>query len=115
MPMNLAEATPARGLDPDRVPSGAVRAPAMAPSPERRSLLGDTCLDLTERVALIGLYAWLVARLLANFWATREAGSLLLLPSEGLLILFLLIRRRTSEVSRRPGEWALALAASCAP
>jgi protein-S-isoprenylcysteine O-methyltransferase Ste14 len=64
---------------------------------------------------VLGLYGWLVARLLTSYWSNGGIGSLLLLPSEGLVVAFILVRRPASDVSRRPGEWLLALAATCSP
>jgi protein-S-isoprenylcysteine O-methyltransferase Ste14 len=72
-------------------------------------------LDWAERLSVLALYAWLVWRILANYLADRQLGNLLLLPSEGLAVVFLLLRRSSTEISRRPIEWALAMAATCAP
>jgi protein-S-isoprenylcysteine O-methyltransferase Ste14 len=96
-------------------PEPALARPATSPSREGRNRLGDRCLDWGERLLLLGAYGWLVARLLGGYWATGGMTSLLLLASEGLVVFFLLVRRRASEVSRRPGEWLLALAATCSP
>jgi protein-S-isoprenylcysteine O-methyltransferase Ste14 len=64
---------------------------------------------------VLALYGWLAVRLFTDLGSAALVASLLLLPSEGLAVVFLLIRRRTSQVSRRPGEWLLALAATSAP
>jgi protein-S-isoprenylcysteine O-methyltransferase Ste14 len=64
---------------------------------------------------LLGFYGWLVARLLIGYWSNGGVASLLLLPSEGLVVFFILFRRRASELSKRPAEWLLALAATCSP
>jgi protein-S-isoprenylcysteine O-methyltransferase Ste14 len=92
-------------------------APALGrkPGAESRELLSDSFLDWAERLLLLGFYGWLVARLLARWWTDGGFVSLLLLPSEGLVVFFILFRRRTSEASRRPGEWLLAMAATCSP
>jgi protein-S-isoprenylcysteine O-methyltransferase Ste14 len=87
---------------------------APAPPAVRRNLLTDACLDWVERLAVLAFYGWLVVRLLNGYWTNGDLASLLLLPSEGLVVLFMLIRRRPREVSRRWGEWFLALSASCA-
>ena len=80
-----------------------------------RRLLTDRFLDWTERLLLLAFYGWLVVRLLDGYRDSGDVASLLLLPSEGLIVFFMLIRRPPSELSRRWAEWLLALAASCAP
>ncbi|HZT80428.1 MAG TPA: isoprenylcysteine carboxylmethyltransferase family protein [Gemmataceae bacterium] len=86
--------------------------PAAAPG---REWLTDARIDAAERLLVLALYFWLAGRLLYHWWFQGQVGNLLLLPSEGLVVLFMLIRRRANEVSRRPGEWLLALGATCAP
>lgn len=71
--------------------------------------------DFAERTIIVVLYAWLCVRLGASFHATHQLGSLLILVSEGLVLLFLLVRRGAQELSLAPREWALALLASAAP
>ncbi|WP_394841974.1 hypothetical protein LZC95_33475 [Pendulispora brunnea] len=73
-------------------------------------------LDLSERILVLGLYGALVVCIVDSIRADGFGlGNLLLLPSEGLVFLFILLRRRTQQVSARPGDWALALAATAAP
>jgi protein-S-isoprenylcysteine O-methyltransferase Ste14 len=72
-------------------------------------------LDLVERALGVGLYAWLTVRIVAGYRAHGGAASLFILPSEGLVLLFLLIRRRAHALSLRPNDWALALTATAAP
>jgi protein-S-isoprenylcysteine O-methyltransferase Ste14 len=74
----------------------------------------DRALDWLERVLVLGLYAWLVFRIVSSYAVHGGFVDLLLLPSEGLVIFFLLIRRRASAISRRAGDWLAALAATCA-
>jgi protein-S-isoprenylcysteine O-methyltransferase Ste14 len=64
---------------------------------------------------VLGLYGLLVVRLFATAGSAAVIASLLLLPSEGLAVVFLLIRRRTSQMSRHVGEWLLAVSATSAP
>jgi protein-S-isoprenylcysteine O-methyltransferase Ste14 len=96
---------PAGRSNPEPAPARLAGAPGLA----------DYCLDGAERVLLLALYGWLAARVCTAFWTGGGVVNLLLLASEGLLIFFLLIRRPSREVSRRPGEWLLALAATCTP
>jgi protein-S-isoprenylcysteine O-methyltransferase Ste14 len=75
----------------------------------------DTCLDWSERLLILALFGWLVVRLATNSGGADSWASLLLLPSEGLVVVFVLIRRPSRQMSRHVGEWLLALAATCAP
>ncbi|WP_394831302.1 hypothetical protein LVJ94_32810 [Pendulispora rubella] len=73
-------------------------------------------LDLAERIFVLGLYGALVVRIVESISADGLGlGNLLLLPSEGLVFFFVLLRRRTRRVSARPGDWALAMVATAAP
>jgi protein-S-isoprenylcysteine O-methyltransferase Ste14 len=72
-------------------------------------------LDIVERLVGAALYGWLVVRIVGSFSEHGNFTTLLILPSEALVLVFLLIRRTTDEVSRRPREWLLALAATSAP
>jgi protein-S-isoprenylcysteine O-methyltransferase Ste14 len=72
-------------------------------------------LDWIERLLVLSFYLWLVARLLGNYWTNGGLANLLMLPSEGLVVLFLLLRRRARQISTHPGEWLLALICTCSP
>jgi protein-S-isoprenylcysteine O-methyltransferase Ste14 len=95
-----------------QLPSPTVRpATTIAPRADfRRSLL-----EWGEWGVILALYCWLVARLWAGFWFDGKVINLLLLLSEGLVIGFVLFRRRANQVSRQPAEWLLALAVTCSP
>ncbi|MBS0265194.1 MAG: isoprenylcysteine carboxylmethyltransferase family protein [Planctomycetes bacterium] len=71
--------------------------------------------DVVERVIVLLLYLGLVARMLAQAVENGWTTNLLLLPSEGLVVVLLLIRRPTTQISRDAGDWALALAATMVP
>ena len=77
----------------------------------RYSLLGTHLLDWAERLLVLALYGWLVVRILLD----ASMANLLLLPSEGLVVIFMMVRRRPSQLSQHPGEWFVAFAATCAP
>jgi protein-S-isoprenylcysteine O-methyltransferase Ste14 len=64
---------------------------------------------------VLGLYGWLVARLVSKYLTDGGVVNLLLLPSEGMVVVFLLVRRPAATISRRPAEWLLALAATVSP
>jgi protein-S-isoprenylcysteine O-methyltransferase Ste14 len=72
-------------------------------------------LDRAERGLLLALYALLAVRLFVAYEAGGSLASLLLLPSDGLVLFFLLIRRQPRALSCSAGEWLLALAATCTP
>ena len=72
-------------------------------------------LDLVELVIVLVLYLNLIMRLFASVGEVWQLTNLLLLPSEGLVVVFLLLRRRTENISMRWQEWLLALSATAAP
>lgn len=72
-------------------------------------------IDGVERLLLLSLYGAMVARLIIGYGQDGRLANLLILPSEGLVVIFMLLRRRADEISRHPGEWLLAAAATCAP
>jgi protein-S-isoprenylcysteine O-methyltransferase Ste14 len=71
--------------------------------------------DLIERAVGVALYLWLVARIVAGWQRAAGVASLFILPSEGLVLAFLLVRRPARALSLAPRDWALALAATMAP
>jgi protein-S-isoprenylcysteine O-methyltransferase Ste14 len=72
-------------------------------------------LDLLEMGVVLALYLSLVIRLFSSVGERWQVTNLLLLPSEGLVVVFLLLRRRTEQISMRWQEWLLALSATVAP
>lgn len=66
-------------------------------------------LDLFEQVAVLALYTWLVVRLWPAEFSPSNWYPVLLLLSEGLVVLLLLIRRPTDRISTRGVDWALAV------
>ncbi len=83
--------------------------------PQASPLVLDLWLDLLERMVVLGFYLWLVGRLLEGYLAAGGLASLLLVPSEGVVVFFMIIRKSSREMSRRAWEWLLALAATCTP
>ena len=71
--------------------------------------------DLTEMAVVLLLYIGLVERLLSSVGPHWNVANLLLLPSEGLVVICMLFRRRTEQISWRWQEWLLALSATVAP
>ena len=84
-------------------------------TPSARSLTSrsDNLLDWIERLLVLSLYALLVFRIVSSYLVEGGFVNLLLLPSEGLVVFFMLIRRRAASISRRFGDWFVALLASC--
>jgi protein-S-isoprenylcysteine O-methyltransferase Ste14 len=80
----------------------------------RRDSLAGAC-DLAERAVVLAVYLMLVLRIFSKSWESGEFTNLLLLPSEGLVVVFLMVRRRTQEISLRWQDWLLALSATLAP
>jgi hypothetical protein len=86
------------------------------PRPAGQSQALDALVDWGERLLVLGLYCLLVGRLVNQVMAQGASiPGLWVLPSEGLVVLFILIRRWSSQMSRHVGEWLLALGATCAP
>lgn len=90
-------------------------APTCFPTKAVPSHLATVVLDLGERAVLLGLYGWLLARLLIHTGSEGGTTNLLVLPSEGLLVLLLLIRRKAGRISLRPGHWAMAFLGTATP
>lgn len=94
-------------------------APPNPPSPSPPAFAhagwGRTLLEWGEWGVILALYSWLVARLWSGFWDDGKIVNLLLLMSEGLVIIFVLFRRRATVVSRQPAEWLLAFTVTCLP
>jgi protein-S-isoprenylcysteine O-methyltransferase Ste14 len=81
----------------------------------RSTVVRVSAYDLAELAIVLTVYLGLVARILEQTWTNGGVTNLLLLPSEGLVVFLLLVRRRTLEISRRWQEWLLALSATLAP
>ena len=71
--------------------------------------------DLGEMAIVLMLYIGLVMRLIETDGTPWNLANLLLIPSEGLVVVFLLFRRRTERISLRWQDWLLALSATTAP
>jgi protein-S-isoprenylcysteine O-methyltransferase Ste14 len=66
-------------------------------------------LDRAEQVLLVIAYVWLLVRIWPNEFDVKDWFPLLLLFSEGLVVFFILVRRRTDTISVRPYDWAIAM------
>jgi len=72
-------------------------------------------LDLAERVVLAVLFSFFAWTLLRSFLEDGNILSLMLLVSEGAVVVFLLIRRSTGDISVRPVDWLIALFGTALP
>jgi protein-S-isoprenylcysteine O-methyltransferase Ste14 len=69
-------------------------------------------LDLVEQLAIAVLYGWLTVRLWPAQVTSENWYPLLLVASEGLVVLLLLIRRPTDRISVNLRDWAVAAGGS---
>ena len=65
-------------------------------------------MDLAEQVVATGLYVWLVARLWPSDASAADWYSLLIVFSEGIIVVLLLARRPTDRISTDFFDWMLA-------
>jgi protein-S-isoprenylcysteine O-methyltransferase Ste14 len=72
-------------------------------------------LDLAERVALAVFFSGMTWTFLRSWQETGQVANLILLPSEGSVVVFALTRRFAREVSVRPFDWLVALLGTTAP
>jgi protein-S-isoprenylcysteine O-methyltransferase Ste14 len=72
-------------------------------------------LDLGEQIVVIALYCLLIARLWPNEFSPSNWYPMLLVVSEGIVLFFLLIRRRTDCISTRFQDWVIAFGGSFLP
>jgi protein-S-isoprenylcysteine O-methyltransferase Ste14 len=91
-----------------------VTVPAQGFESAPRTRLVAAC-DMGERLIVLALYIGLVGRLIAAWRVEGELANLLLIPSEGLVVLFLLLRHSTGQISLRWQDWLLALLATLSP
>lgn len=87
---------------------------SLAIKPQSRSYL-PLVGDLTERAVLLVLFTRLLILNLHAVAATGRWFNWLMVTSEGLGVLFILLRRPAAEVSRRPSDWAFAFFATAFP
>lgn len=67
-------------------------------------------LDLAEQIVVLGLYCWLVTRLWPDEFSGSNWYSVLILVSEGFVVLLLLIRKPTTRISTDIRDWIIAAA-----
>jgi len=72
-------------------------------------------LDLAERGLILAIYGQFAVRLLSLSFASLNIGSLLLVMSEAIPLFFLLVRRFSTNVSRDPFDWSVAIVGTALP
>lgn len=80
-----------------------------------RFTLNARLADRIEQVTVAALNALLLARIWPHDLSAQSLFSLLLLVSEGAVLVFLLLRRPTDRISLKPGDWLLAAGGSFLP
>lgn len=90
---------------------GANRGQACTRDPALPATTSPALLDRGEQLLVVILWSLLVGRVLAS--ANRHAW--LVLVSEAAVLVLVLLRRPTPAISRRSGDWLMALAATAAP
>ena len=71
--------------------------------------------DRAEQAVVAVLWVWLVYRAWPPAFTAEYTASVVLLISEGVVLLFLLLRRQTACISLRPWDWLIAAAGSFVP
>ena len=72
-------------------------------------------LDVAERVILAALFGYFAFHMLGAWLETGGTFNLLLLISEGSVVVFAIMRRYTRDVSARPLDWLFAFLGTLAP
>ncbi len=84
---------------------------SMACSPLQRI----NVLDNVERAVVLAFYAQLFARMILTAYQSGNLASLIILPSEALVVVLIIFRRRTDTLSLRWQDWMAALCATILP
>ncbi len=72
-------------------------------------------LDLLERVAVVILYGFMTARFAVSIFDNTNYVNLMLLLSEGMVLVFTLFRRRSTNISHLKMDWVLGFAGTLMP
>jgi protein-S-isoprenylcysteine O-methyltransferase Ste14 len=86
-----------------------------APPPDRFVPSKALLLDMAERLLIFAIYGQFVVRLLSITFASLNIGSALLVMSESIPLFFLLFRRFSTQVSRDPFDWSVAIIGTTMP
>jgi protein-S-isoprenylcysteine O-methyltransferase Ste14 len=83
--------------------------------PLRWTLRRMTVLDGVERLIVLLFYLQMVVRLVRDAYLLHNPMAMLLLPSEGLVIALVVLRRPARELTTRWSDWLAAMAATALP
>ena len=72
-------------------------------------------LDIAERALILMIYGQFVIRIGSFSLASLNIGSLLLIMSEAIPLFFVLFRRFSTQISRDPFDWSVAILGSALP
>jgi protein-S-isoprenylcysteine O-methyltransferase Ste14 len=72
-------------------------------------------LDMFERLFVVGLFGLLASRVFTSVASGSNPLNLLVLFSEGLVVVLVMLRRPATEISLKPVDWFLAFAATAGP
>lgn len=78
-------------------------------------MISPKLLDRGEQLVALIFYSFLVARIWPERLDVENVAPALLLASEGIIIVFLLLRRPTAAISLHPRDWVVAMAGTTAP
>ena len=87
----------------------------MPASPTNSNARLSLTFDLIERAALVIFFGAMSYAFLHAWQATGNIANLILLVSEGSVVVLVLIRRRTRDISLQPRDWLVAVGATTAP
>lgn len=101
-------------------PATAPHSPSTPPTPASPAALPASSarfwwLDYVDSAIILVFYSYLVYNALSDVMATGKFGSLVILSSETIVVVFLLIRRRSRDISPRPLDWFFAITATVSP
>jgi protein-S-isoprenylcysteine O-methyltransferase Ste14 len=96
-------------------PAAAVTDTAAAAANQKTTVVPNFVYDLVELVTILIVYIFLVERILLECIVKKQFANLLLIPSEGLVVVMLLLRRKTDTISHRWQDWLLAFSATLTP
>ncbi len=91
------------------------RAMAVRGSSNSLSRLNTKRLDRIEKAIVLLFYFQLALRMIWNAFETVNPASLLLLPSEGLVVVLIMLRRDANFLSTRWQDWSAALGGTILP
>jgi protein-S-isoprenylcysteine O-methyltransferase Ste14 len=87
--------------------------PAVPPAVTRRRWI--SVLDSAERLIIVLFYVQMVVRLVRDAYLLGNPLALLLLPSEGLVIALIVLRKPAQDLTTRWTDWLAAMAATALP